>query len=169
VEQNLGQFFWLILGILLTILFQNFVNDPVKDWRARRSKRYERQRLSKLKSSVDKLEELASKQGEEALKITAEINEILHSLFLTSQIVIGGGTMVFAGQLVSLVRGDDRFIWPICLIGLFSCISGFYLSNEFRSLTKRLMIRAYSITNFESYKGEADERIEELERRASKS
>lgn len=110
MEHNLGQFFWLTLGILLTILFQNFVDDPVKDWRARRSKRYARQRLSELKSSVDKLEELVYKQGEEALKITAEINEILHSLFLMSQIVIGGGTMVFAGQLVSLVRGDDRFI-----------------------------------------------------------
>ena len=105
MEQTFEKFIWLVAGILLTIIFQNFINDPIKDWRTRRSKKYAKRRVADLYTDLAELEKLTSKQGDVALKLMRDASAGLNQLCLPAQIVAGSGVLTFLAPIAPHLRG----------------------------------------------------------------
>ncbi len=166
METGWEKFVWLVGGVLLGILSQNFINDPIKDWRARRSKQYARQRITELKTSIKLLEEGTTDQKKVALEVSAAISDLLNLLFFILQFSSGILAMLSLGQFVSLLRREDTVVGLISVGGIVSGVSLFFVFDHFRKIAIANRNFAHNVVNFESYKAVVNGQIKDLEQRA---
>lgn len=159
---------WIIVGVLVTIVLQNFINDPIKNWRAKRSKRYGKRRVDSLKKELELVQDMASRQGETALRYLKASHEILWLFFYMLEIIAGAATFCFLVLFFPIARGEETLDVVFVIIGAFVCLMLFFLFDNFRSQSKAACSRIDSVLNFERFQRAVKETVNEIEESIAK-
>lgn len=168
MEEQLIRLAWFVRGSLLTIIFSNFINDPIKEWRSGRTKRSSKESAARLRAELEEAEEYTHKQGELALVLVSGLSQVLNHMLSVLQTFSGGLTVVFLFQLVRALRGQTNFEPALSVIGAMLSLAFFGFFTVGRVVMRRLRDIADKVVHFEAYKATTNERIKDLERRASK-
>jgi uncharacterized membrane protein len=168
MEEQLGRLVWLVAGSLLTIVFSNFINDPIKEWRSRRTKRSSKERAARLRGELEEAEKYTHKQAELALSLLSGMNEAANHLLSVLQTLSGGLALVFLSLVVRTLQGQAVFNPALSVVGVVLSLMFFIFFTILRSLARHLRDIANQVVHFEAYKAVTNERIRDLEQRASK-